>query len=178
MTHPPKTARRPPAFTPVPLRTRADGWTALRQAAFLGMLAQTRSVSAATQAVGMARETAYRLRARTGAESFAAAWDTVMGREVGGKWKVTNDALWHQALHGKLKPVMRGGCFVGIIRKADNSALLRLLARLDRADRPWSEAAEGHRKKSGIECKPVAAEAVKASAAQLNPCPSAPHLPI
>lgn len=176
MTQPPKVTRRPPAFTPVPLRARADGWTALRQAAFLGMLAQTRSVVAAAQSVGMARETAYRLRARAGAESFAAAWDAVMGRAVGGKWKVTNDALWHQTLHGKLKPVMRGGCFVGIIRKADNSALLRLLARLDRADRPWPGEAEGHRKKSGIECKPVAAKAVKAGAPQHNPCPS-PHNP-
>lgn len=178
MTKSPAITRRPPAFTPVPLRARADGWTALRQAAFLGMLAQTRSVSAAARAVGMARETAYRLRARTGAESFAAAWDAVMGRAVSGKWKVTNDALWHQALHGKLKPVMRGGCFVGIIRKADNSALLRLLARLDRADRPWPEEAEGHRKKSGIECKPPAIAAMSADAAQLSPCPAAPNPPI
>lgn len=178
MTQPPKVTRRPPAFTPVPLRTRADGWTALRQAAFLGMLAQTRSVSAAAQSVGMARETAYRLRARAGAESFAAAWDTVMGRAVGGRWKVTNDALWHQALHGKLKPVMRGGCFVGIIRKADNSALLRLLARLDRADRPWPGEVEGHRKKSRIECKLPTAGAGKVGTAQLSPCPAAPNPPI
>ena len=46
-----------PAFVPVPLRTRSDGWTPLKQAEFLGYLAETRSVAEAARRVNMARET-------------------------------------------------------------------------------------------------------------------------
>ena len=71
--HIPPPRRKVPAFVPVPLRARADGWTPLRQAEFLGYLAETRSVAEAARRVNMARETAYRLRDRPGAESFAAS---------------------------------------------------------------------------------------------------------
>ena len=61
---------RLPAFTPVLLRGRKDGWTPLRQTEFLGMLAETRSVSAAAAFVGMSRESAYRLRRKPGARNW------------------------------------------------------------------------------------------------------------
>jgi hypothetical protein len=70
---------RVPAFYPVPTRTRRDGWTVERQADFLGMLAETGSVIGACEAVVMTRKSAYQLRARPGAESFAAAWDAALG---------------------------------------------------------------------------------------------------
>ncbi|WP_336978741.1 hypothetical protein [Altererythrobacter fulvus] len=129
---------RVPAFSPVPLRARADGWTPRRQAAFLAHLAITRSVREAARRVGMARETAYRLRMKPGAESFAAAWDKVLGRapvqgESGQKRKVTLQERGQRALFGLLKPVTYGGQHVGTMRKADNSALLSYLAQLDRA---------------------------------------------
>src|SRR5688500_16357126 len=66
---------RVPPFYPVPLRARRDGWTVQRQTDFLGYLAETGSVMAAAETVGMSRKAAYALRARPGAESFAAAWD-------------------------------------------------------------------------------------------------------
>jgi hypothetical protein len=66
-------------FYPVPTRTRRDGWTIERQADFLGMRAETGSVIGACEAVGISRKSAYRLRARPGAESFAAAWDAALG---------------------------------------------------------------------------------------------------
>src|SRR5438067_13665643 len=77
---PPHPTSRPhlPAFHPVPTRARADGWTPLRQAEFVGMLAQTGSVAAAAAFVGMSRESAYRLRRREGAAEFAAAWDLAL----------------------------------------------------------------------------------------------------
>ena len=78
---------RVPAFYPVPTRTRRDGWTIERQADFLGMLAETGSVIGACEAVGMSRKSAYQLRARPGAESFAAAWDAAIGS---GARKVTS----------------------------------------------------------------------------------------
>ena len=70
---------RVPAFYPVPVRTRRDGWTIERQADFLGMLAETGSVMGACEAVGMSRNSAYRLRRMAGADSFAAAWDAALG---------------------------------------------------------------------------------------------------
>jgi hypothetical protein len=73
---------RVPAFYPVPTRTRCDGWTVERQADFLGMLAETGSVIGACETVGISRKSAYQLRARPGAESFAAAWDAALGGEV------------------------------------------------------------------------------------------------
>ena len=134
-TYPPqKTAHHPrvPAFLPVPTRGRADGWTPRRQAAFLAELAITRSVSKAARKVRMARETAYRLRAKPGAESFAAAWDKVTGRGLGQKPKVTNEERIRRALFGTLKTVIYQGRHVATTRKADDSALLGHLAQLDR----------------------------------------------
>jgi hypothetical protein len=136
--------RRVPPFTPVPLRVRADGWTPLRQAEFIGMLAESGSVAAAAQFVGMARETAYRLRARPGAAEFAAAWDAAL--EVAGirrpvpapiacSRKVTQPQPWQALMDGRWRVVLRGGRYCGSVREAHNSALLSLLAQLDRATR-------------------------------------------
>lgn len=137
---PPQIHRRPdhrrvPAFSPVPLRARADGWTPQRQANFLGALAETRSVTAAARKVHMARETAYRLRKAPGAESFAAAWDHVMGLVTQPKRKVTHDERGRRAMEGLLKPVMYRGKHVATAQKADNSALLGHMAFLDRVER-------------------------------------------
>ena len=141
----PRKAHHPrvPAFVPVRQRARSDGWTAERQAHFLAELAITRSVTKAARKVGMARETAYRLRAKPGAESFAAAWDRVLGRD-GPKRKVTFAERRLRAMVGLIQPhIYRGKC-TGIARKADNSALLSYLAALDRfeadleEDREWS----------------------------------------
>jgi hypothetical protein len=130
---------RVPAFSPAPTRERADGWTPARQAAFLAHLAVTRSVSAAARKVKMARETAYRLRRRRGGESFAAAWDAVLGRSEG-KRKVTSDERRRRAIDGLLKPVIYRGRHVGTMEKADNTALLGHLALLG-CDPPEAEEA-------------------------------------
>ncbi|WEK45269.1 MAG: hypothetical protein P0Y56_09495 [Candidatus Andeanibacterium colombiense] len=126
---------RVPAFVPVPLRNRADGWTPKRQAAFLAQLALTRSVREAARRVGMARETAYRLRARRGAESFAAAWDAALGRGNEGGRKVTHGERARRAFEELRKPVIYAGKHVGTVRKADTSALLGHYAHLTRTDR-------------------------------------------
>lgn len=123
---------RVPAFVPVPTRRRKDGWSARCQAAFLAVLAITGSVSEAARRVSMARETAYRLRRRRGAESFAAAWDQIAGRCGAMRRKVTPDEQARRAIKGSIKPVIFRGKHVANQRKADNSALLRHLAQLDR----------------------------------------------
>src|SRR5690606_103603 len=69
---------RLPTFTAVPVKRRADGWTPLRQCELIGVLAETGWVAEAARFVGMARETAYRLRGKPGAEEFARAWDMAL----------------------------------------------------------------------------------------------------
>ena len=128
--------RRVPCFTPVPLRARRDGWTPERQARFLGWLAQTGCVAKAAAKLGMARETAYRLRRREGAESFAHAWDAIMTIRGGGEVpprKVTLDERWFLAMEGGFVVRMRRGRFVAAWRRPSTSALLGLLASYDQA---------------------------------------------
>ncbi|MEQ8743899.1 hypothetical protein [Parasphingorhabdus sp.] len=140
---------RIPAFTPVPLRPRADGWSPVRQAEFIGLLAQTRCVSTAATLVGMSRESAYRLRGKAGAEEFAAAWDAILGVPESRQPKVTLESLFQRFRHGSYRPILRGGRYVGTVQKPDNPALLALLGRLDRLLPPeedWGEEPEGHRK--------------------------------
>ena len=129
----PRPARRMPRvppFYPVPTRTRRDGWTVQRQADFLGMLAETGSVMGACEAVGMSRKSAYALRARPGAESFAAAWDAALGAPVR---KVTPPGLDFLAYEGLVRLVLFRGRYRSWWQKPDDSALLRLVRRLDRS---------------------------------------------
>jgi len=65
-------------FTPVPLKARHDGWLPRVQFGFIVALARGASIDAAASAVGKSRTTAYALRNRPGAESFAAAWDAAL----------------------------------------------------------------------------------------------------
>lgn len=151
---PPPCAPRPrlPAFHPVPIRARSDGWTPVRQAEFIGVLAETVSVSTAAEFVGMARETAYRLRRKPGAEEFAHAWDVALviagvrrpadpahPEPVEGRTrpvrKVTADPSWRTVMDGNWRPVLRRGKYAGSVHKPDNSALLGYLAQIDRSFR-------------------------------------------
>lgn len=64
-----------PTSTRPPRRCNADyRWTRDKVIAFLKGLALTGSVAEAARRVGMSRQSAYRLRARRGAQ-FAAVWD-------------------------------------------------------------------------------------------------------
>lgn len=66
------------AFTPVPLRRRADGWSPDLQLRFVVALSLGFTPGEAARSVGKNRQNAYALRKRPGAESFAAAWDAVV----------------------------------------------------------------------------------------------------
>src|SRR6187549_2593635 len=129
----PRQARRMPRvppFYPVPTRTRRDGWTVQRQADFLGMLAETGSVMGACEAIGMSRKSAYALRTRPGAESFAAAWDAALGAPVR---KVTPPDLEIRAYEGLIHLVTFRGRYRASWARPDDSALLRLLRRACRS---------------------------------------------
>ena len=128
--------KRVPPFLPVPLRARADGWTAERQGRFIGLLAETGSVSEAACRVSMSRESAHRLRRRAGAESFAHAWDAIVAFRSGAaieNRKITPSELPERAIEGEFHILIRRRRFVRALRKPSTSALLRLLRRMDAA---------------------------------------------
>ncbi len=124
-----------PAFVPVPVRARADGWTGARQAAFIGGLAETRCVATAAARTGMSREGAYRLQRHEGAEGFRLAWDAALGDiEAAGalRRKVTLEEAFSRVRTGVWRPVMRAGRFSHAVHEADKSALFRALSHIDR----------------------------------------------
>jgi len=129
-----KSHTRPGPFLSVPRRARVDGWTPLKQAKFPGLLAQTRSVAPAPRAVGMSRQTAYRLRGRPGAESFAAAWDRALGQAKAALRKVAVGELARRATEDLLWPLVHRGRFRQVVIKHDNASLLRMLAQARRGD--------------------------------------------
>jgi hypothetical protein len=97
-------------FTPVPMeRMRAGGWSDEVQRRFIKALSVMGSVGAACRAVGMGRVSAYRLRARVGAASFAAAWDRATDA---GRMRQYDYAM-ERALYGiTTVRVLRGGSVV------------------------------------------------------------------
>jgi hypothetical protein len=135
----PSTPRPPrrqlPAFDPVTLRTRRDGWTEARQREFIRILHVKRSISAACRAVGMSRKSAYALRERPGAESFAAAWDSAFHGDA----RVVpahHYPLWQAVLRGRTRGIVRKGKVIGTISGPDNRAALKLYDRLRRGGGP------------------------------------------
>lgn len=144
-----RTRRRPPFFRPVPLRARADGWSEARQCGFLAQLYVTGSVAAAARAVGMTRASAYWLRNRPGAESFAHAWDHVLSPPGSGRFRgwrpdyrtLTLPTLYEWLETGFVQPVIYRGRMCAIRRRPDDSTLFRLMRRSGEfVDPYWSEA--------------------------------------
>lgn len=93
------------AFRPVPVRARRDGWTAKHQRGFILRLALCGSPAEAARGVGRTRESAFRLRARGDAKSFAAAWDRALGC---GRSRAFELSL-ERALLGEVRPVFCRG---------------------------------------------------------------------
>ncbi|MEH6789502.1 hypothetical protein [Parasphingorhabdus sp.] len=118
-----------PDFIPAPCR-RHNGWTAERQRAFIGYLARIGLVAPAARAVGMSRQSAYALREKTGAESFAEAWDLALEMGLGN----AEDHAIARALDGYELPYFYGGRQCGTIRRYDHRLLLAALARGDRRE--------------------------------------------
>ena len=116
------------AFTPVPVKARSDGWTVERQRGFIARLALGGCVWVPARGVGMTRKSAYRLRERPGAESFAASWDRARG------WGEdrTVDVSLGRALLGERVPIVRAGRCVGEVHRYDNRLAMAVLNALDR----------------------------------------------
>lgn len=127
------TTYNPEDYRWVPVRrvARYDGWTEEKQRRFIEVLADTGLVGAAAKAVGLTRESAYRLRRAAGAESFAAAWDAAR-HHAGG---LIEDIAFERAIEGVGVPVFNEhGEKIASRTRYDNRLLVFLLRRL-RADR-------------------------------------------
>ena len=85
-------------------------------------------MTVAARGVGMTKASAYRLRARQGAESFAAAWDRA---QSWGQDRMIDVGL-EIALCGEQVPVMRDGRCVGIVHRHNNRLALAVLNAMDR----------------------------------------------
>jgi hypothetical protein len=99
---------------------RHDGWTPERQRLFIDALRQIGMISAAAEATGMSRKSAYALLERAGPESsFARAWREAQaeGREGAGF------ALIQRAIHGVEVPYFFRGIQCGT-RRVYNDRLL------------------------------------------------------
>lgn len=114
-----------PAFTLVPLaRRRHDGWTPGRQRDFIAALARSGCVAAAARAAGMGITSAYALRRRPGAASFAAAWDTALCDARRRALEVAMEAMFA----GTFTPCTYRGNFTGtLVRKDDLGAAVAAL---------------------------------------------------
>mgnify|MGYP001569328977 CR=1 FL=1 len=117
-----------PAFTPVALtRTRHNGWTPDRQRAFIAALVRTGRVSRAADAVGISVASAYNLRRRPDARSFAAAWERALD------WASDRalDEAVARAIHGITFARTYRGRFIGTRHRRDDRDMIQALRLTD-----------------------------------------------
>ena len=95
---------------------------------FLRALGATHSVSAAAEAVGMSRQSAYRLRARLKGEPFDIAWEAAF---VHG-YDALHRAALERALHGIPVPVYHQGELIGTRQHFDERLTCFLLGARNR----------------------------------------------
>ena len=126
-----------PYLHPAP---RSNSITPGRQRRFIATLAATGIVNQAARSIGKSMEALYKLRARPGAQGFAAAWDEALER---GMHRLEDCAL-ERALKGTPTPIVSGGQLLGTWDKPDNN-LLRFLLQHRKSDRYGAQKmAPGH----------------------------------
>lgn len=129
-------------FTPVPGRRRARGWSADAQHAFIEALSRCGVVAQAARSVGCSPRSAYLLRERPGAESFAAAWDWAM--EMG---LDESRARAMELIQGREElPIVRHGRIVGKRIRSNHRVMLAALRALD-AERNGLRETMAHRER-------------------------------
>lgn len=120
-------AAETPDFTPAPTRKKHSGWTAERQRKFIEHLSLTGSVGEAAATAGVTSRSAYRLRNRAGAESFARAWDAALSLAATRLAAIAFD----RALHGRSERFYKDGELVMERKMPSDYLLTWLLSRLD-----------------------------------------------
>ena len=120
-------APTPPKFDLAPTRNQHSGWTAERQRKFIEHLSLTGSVGEAAALAGVSSRSAYRLRNKAGAESFARAWDAALSLAATRLAAIAFD----RALHGRSERYYRDGELVMERKMPSDYLLTWLLSRLD-----------------------------------------------
>jgi hypothetical protein len=113
-------------FVPVPVKPRRDGWTAERQTVFIKGIAAGLGNSGAARAAGMSRQSAYLLRDRPGAASFAAAWERAL-EFARSRPLPPGSTAYERGIEGVLVPIRKRGGVIGYRRKYDDRVLAMLL---------------------------------------------------
>ena len=109
----------------MPNRVRFDGWTPLRQRAFLRGLAETGKIERACKLAGISIKSARRMRTRY--PSFAAAWDRAITKAEPTLEQVAVD----RAVNGVSEPVYHAGEVVGHKRRYSDALMRDALKRED-----------------------------------------------
>ncbi len=112
-----------PAFDPVDVRARIDGWTPDRQRQFVEALADTGVVREAAARVGMSEQSFAQLRRRPGSASFVAACEaalTIATRRL-------RSVAFDRAINGYTKQIYYHGELKGEERVFDPRLLILLL---------------------------------------------------
>ena len=130
---PARPAPPPPRYEgPPPQVAPGDRWTKWKMAEFLRQLAATQSVSAAAKAVGMGRQSAYKLRSRLKGQPFDIAWEAAFRH---GYDNLAHTAL-EVALEGEEVPHYHKGELVGTHRKHNAALIVQLLKMRNREGAP------------------------------------------
>lgn len=108
----------------VPVRPRSDGWTAEKQRDFIEHLADTACVKEAAGLVGMSEASAHRLRRRSDAVEFDAAWEAALEM---GLDRLASVAI-ERALKGRVRQIWYHGELVAEEIVHSDRLLLWLLA--------------------------------------------------
>lgn len=118
-----------PDFSPwKPVRLRANGWSTHDQRLFIHELTRCGSVGMAAKSVGKSPRSAYALREKWGAESFAAAWMRAVRIGV----NKIRTCLRDRFIHGELRPRFYHGRVIGNFRKYNDRAMVAVLDSLTR----------------------------------------------
>lgn len=121
-----------PDFSPwKPARQRANGWSTHDQRLFIHELTRCGSVAMAVKSVGKSPRSAYALREKWGAESFAAAWMRAVRIGV----NKVRTCLRDRFIHGELRPRFYHGRIIGNFRKYNDRAMVAVIDSLTRVPR-------------------------------------------
>lgn len=118
---------------------RRNSITPTLQRRFVASLAATGIVTQAARSIGKSMEALYKLRAKPGAEGFAAAWDAALDRGM----QRLEDCALERAIQGTPTPIVSGGKLLGTWDKPDNT-LLRFLLQQRLPQRYAAQIAPGH----------------------------------
>jgi hypothetical protein len=165
---PPPNGYDPADYRWVPVRRvpRTDGWTEEKMRRFIETLADTGQVSLAAKAVGMSRESAYKLRRSPHGAAFARAWDAA--RHHAGS--LLEDVAFERAIDGEERPVFNEYGEVICTKRVVNDRLLMFLLRHLKPERYAPQSGAG----SALAGPAPPPEPVEESLRALEPLPPAP----